>query len=58
MQNEKIISCLNYVLERSKDSLRDYIHSNGDSTYMDNMKRYLSVANIYMNEIMGENNVA
>lgn len=58
MQNEKIISCLNYVLERSKDSLRDYINSNGDSTYMDNMKTYLLAANIYMNEIMGENNVA
>lgn len=58
MQNEEIVSCLNYVLERSKDSLREYIHSNGDSTYMDNMKRYLGVANIYMNEIMGENNVA
>lgn len=41
---------LDYVLDRSKECLRDYI-STGDSKHMDTVGRYLEVANIYMKEI-------
>lgn len=42
---------LDYVLDRSKECLRDYI-STGDSKHMDTVGRYLEVANIYMKEII------
>lgn len=42
---------LDYVLDRSKEYLREYV-STGDNKHLESASRYLEVANTYMREII------